>query len=155
MIRASKSGDWHVDASGVVISGGFELKPGEFTLEIMVADSAGETAMLPGGGFILLDTAVSPELAAEGLARDMVRAVQQAHRAAGLGVSDRISLTIAGTLGAQEAMQAHKQLIARETLATTIELAGPTALDRDPLAGQPTPVGDSELVVIRLVGLPE
>ena len=49
--------------------------------------------MLPGGGFVVLDTAVTPELAAEGVARDLVRAVQQARRDAGLDVSDRIALT--------------------------------------------------------------
>ena len=64
-----------------------------------MADGAGATATLPGGGFILLDTAVTPELAAEGLARDVIRAVQQARRTAGLDVSDRIGLTIAGNAG--------------------------------------------------------
>jgi isoleucyl-tRNA synthetase len=149
-IRASKSGDWSVDSSGVVTSGGFELKPGEFTLETAVADGAGASAVLPGGGFILLDTAVTPELAAEGLARDVVRAVQQARRAAGLGVSDRISLAIAATPAAQQAVRAHQQLITGETLATALELAGPGALDQDPLAGPPTPVGDGESVRVRL-----
>jgi isoleucyl-tRNA synthetase len=107
-------------------------------------------ATATGGGFILLDTAVTPELAAEGLARDVIRAVQQARRGADLGVSDRISLTIAGTPDAQQAVRAHQQLIARETLATAIELVGSAALDLDPLAGEPTPVGDSESIRIRL-----
>jgi isoleucyl-tRNA synthetase len=98
VIKASKSGDWSVDTSGTVTCGGVELKPGEYTLETVVADGADATStMLPGGGFILLNTAVTPELAAEGLARDVVRVVQQARRAADLGVSDRISLSIAGT----------------------------------------------------------
>ena len=47
--------------------------------------------MLPRGGFVVLDTAVTPELEAEGAARDLVRAVQQARKDAGLQVSDRIS----------------------------------------------------------------
>ena len=98
----------------------------------------------------MLDTGVTPELAAEGLARDAVRAVQQARRAAGLGVSDRISLTIAATPAAQQALRAHQQLITGETLAETLELVGPAALDEDPLAGPPTPVGDGESVRIRL-----
>ncbi len=78
--------------------------------------------MLPGGGFIVLDTAVTPALAAEGLARDVMRAVQQARRAAGLDVSDRISLVIAGSPAAQQAMRAHQELIARETLATAVDV---------------------------------
>ena len=47
-------------------------------------------------GLVVLDTAVTPELAAEGIARDVVRVVQQARRDAGLDVSDRIALTVRG-----------------------------------------------------------
>jgi isoleucyl-tRNA synthetase len=150
VIRASKSGDWSVDTMGVVTCGGVKLEPGEFTVETVVADGAGATAMLSGGGFIVLDTAVTPELAAEGLARDVVRAVQQARRTAGLEVSDRITLTVAGTPAARGAMAAHQQLISSETLATALELVGATALDDDPRASEPTPVGDGESVRIRV-----
>jgi isoleucyl-tRNA synthetase len=150
VIRSSKSGDWSVNSLGATTCGGVELEPGEFTVETVVADGAGATVTLPGGGFILLDTSVTPELAAEGLARDVVRAVQQARRAAGLEVSDRISLTVAGSPAAREAIRAHQQLIANETLATAIELVEAAALDGDQLAGQPTPVGDDQFVRIRL-----
>ena len=78
--------------------------------------------MLPGGGFVVLDTAVTPELAAEGLARDLVRAVQQARRDADLDVSDRIRLTIAGSDAVQSAASTHEALIAGETLATSYEV---------------------------------
>ena len=74
--------------------------------------------MLPGGGFVVLDTEVTPELAAEGLARDVIRAVQQARREAGLDVSDRISLTVTGSQALWEATVAHQALIVEETLAT-------------------------------------
>jgi isoleucyl-tRNA synthetase len=150
VIRASKSGDWSVDTLGTVTCGGVKLEPGEFTIETVVSDGAGATATLPGGGFIVLNTQVTPELAAEGLARDVVRAVQQARRTAGLDVSDRIALTVAGTPAAQEAMRAHQQLIATETLATMLELVESTALDGDPQAGEPTAVGDGETVRIRV-----
>ena len=81
-------------------------------------DSA--TGMLPRGGFVVLDTALTPELEAEGVARDLVRAVQQARRDAGLEVSDRIVLTIAASADVADAARAHQDLIAAETLATSV-----------------------------------
>jgi isoleucyl-tRNA synthetase len=120
-IKGSKSGDWSVAEDGTVTSGGLELVEGEYSLETVV-EGAGEssraTAVLPGGGFVVLDTEVTPELAAEGLARDVIRAVQQARREAGLDVSDRISLTVTGSQALWEATVAHQALIVEETLAT-------------------------------------
>jgi isoleucyl-tRNA synthetase len=81
-------------------------------------DSA--TGVLPRGGFVVLDTALTPELEAEGVARDLVRAVQQARRDAGLEVSDRIVLTIAARAEVADAARAHQALIAAETLATSV-----------------------------------
>jgi isoleucyl-tRNA synthetase len=151
VIRASKAGDWSADTRGVVTAGGVELRPGEYTLETVLTGGAGATAPLPGGGFILLDTAVTPELAAEGLARDVIRAVQQARRAADLDVSDRISLAIAGPPAALDAITAFRELVAAETLATALDLVGAGALDDDPQAGEPASVGDdSESVRIRV-----
>jgi isoleucyl-tRNA synthetase len=152
VIRASKAGDWSVDAAGAVTCGGVALRPGEFSVETVVAGGAGATATLPGGGFILLDTAVTPELAAEGLARDVIRAVQQARRAAGLDVTDRIGLAVAGSPAAVAAMAAHRGLIARETLATSVDLLDAAALEQDPGAGDPVSVGDGEVVRIRVAG---
>ena len=121
-IRGSKSGDWSVAEDGTVTSGGIALVEGEYTLETVAADEDGSsraTAMLPGsvGGFIVLDTEVTDELAAEGLARDVIRAVQQARRDAGLEVSDRISLTITGSQPVWEATATHQNLVVEETLA--------------------------------------
>jgi isoleucyl-tRNA synthetase len=122
-IRASKSGDWSVSDAGRVTAGGLVLEEGEFTLETVA--SGGEdaaTGMLPGGGFVVLDTAVTPELEAEGVARDLVRTVQQARRDAGLEVSDRIVLTISADAGTAEAARTHAELIRRETLATSYDV---------------------------------
>jgi isoleucyl-tRNA synthetase len=135
----------------VVTCGGVVLQPGEYSIETVVADGTGATATLPGGGgFILLDTAVTPELAAEGLARDVIRAVQQARRAAGLDVSDRVALAVSGTPAALAAVAAHRDLIAAETLATGLDLLDAGALDADPAAGDPVPVGDGENIRIRV-----
>ncbi|MGJ9412022.1 isoleucine--tRNA ligase [Aeromicrobium sp. CF4.19] len=120
-IKGSKSGDWAVDEGGTVTAGGIVLEDGEFTLE-QVADSADgtEITVLPDGGFIALATGVTPELEREGLARDIVRGVQQARRDAGLAVSDRIELVVGGSDATLAAVRAHGDLIAGETLATTL-----------------------------------
>ena len=123
-IKGSKSGDWSVSESGVVTAGGLELQEGEYTLETVAgsADSSQAVGVLPGGGFVVLDTALTPELEAEGLARDLVRAVQQARRDAGLEVSDRIALRVAGSETVLAAARTHESLICEETLATSFEL---------------------------------
>jgi isoleucyl-tRNA synthetase len=123
-IKGSKSGDWSVAEDGTVTAGGFVLEDGEFTLETVVGSegSGAATGMLGSGGFVVLDTEVTAELAEEGLARDLVRSVQQARRDAGLDVSDRIALTIGGSEAVQAAARTHEQLITAETLATAYEV---------------------------------
>ncbi|KUG53736.1 isoleucine--tRNA ligase [Serinicoccus chungangensis] len=135
-IRGSKSGDWQVAEDGTVTSGGIELVEGEFTLETVVGDGPGDgaeqgagsraTAMLGGhgGGFVVLDTEVTEDLAKEGLARDLVRAVQGARKDAGLEVTDRISLTVVGDDEVWDAAMTHQQLVMTETLAVQFGAAG-------------------------------
>ncbi|HQR25610.1 MAG TPA: isoleucine--tRNA ligase [Nocardioides sp.] len=129
-IKGSKSGDWSVAEDGTVTSGGLVLLEGEYTLETVAAESDGHTAtgLLPRGGFVVLDTEVTPALAAEGAARDLVRAVQQARKEAGLEVSDRITLTLAAPADTLAAARAHEGLIAGETLAVRIDLVEAEAL---------------------------
>jgi isoleucyl-tRNA synthetase len=117
VIREAKAGNWVADPE--VRVGDVELVEGEYTIDIEVADPDSAIALLPGGGFVVLDTHLTPELEAEGLARDLVRAVQQARKDAGLEVGDRISLTLALDDGAIDAVTAHRDLITAETLATS------------------------------------
>jgi isoleucyl-tRNA synthetase len=126
IIQAAKAGDWGSTSSAdggddVVVVGGTELVPGEYELELQAADADSAIAFLPGGGFVVLDTHLTPELEAEGLARDVVRAVQQARKDAGLEVGDRISLTISGDATAIDAVGIHRELIASETLAVAVQ----------------------------------
>ncbi len=132
VIKGSKSGDWSVATDGTVTCAGVALVAGEYTLETVAGDDAGDaaTAVLPRGGFVVLDTATTPELEAEGVARDLVRSVQQARRGAGFEVSDRITLVVSGPEDVLVAARAHEQLLAGETLAdsVTFELAAETAV---------------------------
>jgi isoleucyl-tRNA synthetase len=120
-IKGSKSGDWSVSESGEVTAGGLVLQEGEYALETVAGgDDGTATGMLPGGGFVVLDTGLTPELEAEGVARDLVRAIQQARRDADLDVSDRILLDVSATAAVADAVRTHAELIRRETLATTL-----------------------------------
>ena len=147
-IRGSKSGDWSVADDGTVTAGGLALQEGEYALETVVDSAAGSSAatgLLPGGGFVVLDTAVTPELAAEGMARDIVRAVQDARKAAGLDVSDRIALTLSGDEETVRVAREHAELISGETLATAYDVLG--ELDGDATSAS---VGSGNSVRIRL-----
>ncbi|YCH08427.1 isoleucine--tRNA ligase [Arthrobacter sp. alpha11c] len=128
-IKGSKSGDWSVNDSGVVVAGGLELEPHEYSLETVVGETSDGGAaaqkavsVLPGGGFVVLNTEVTPELAAEGLARDMVRAIQQARKDAGLNVSDRIRTSVQAQQDVIDALEANAELVKTETLSLELEV---------------------------------
>jgi isoleucyl-tRNA synthetase len=146
-IKASKSGDWSVADDGTVTAGGIALVEGEYTLQTVVADAdpaeRRAVTMLASGGFAVLDTAVTPELAAEGLARDVVRVVQQSRREAGLQVSDRIRLTLGGAPDVLAALETHRDLVSAETLTEELSLA-PASGDAS------TSVGEGQRVTVEL-----
>ncbi|WP_406047573.1 isoleucine--tRNA ligase [Kribbella sp. NBC_00889] len=123
VIKASKSGDWSVSADGVVVAGGIELAEGEYTLETTLAEGGTASGLLSGGGFVVLDTTITPELEAEGTARDVIRSVQQARRDAGLQVTDRMRLSVTADARTMQAVEAHRDLIMAETLATDLDVA--------------------------------
>jgi len=72
-----------------------------------------------------LDTDLTPELKAEGTMREIVRHVQNARRASGLEVDDRIVLTLeTKSKGIAAAVQSHGATIKAETLATELKTQG-------------------------------
>ncbi|PZF56865.1 isoleucine--tRNA ligase [Curtobacterium sp. MCBD17_034] len=146
VIPAAKRGDWTATADGVTV-GGVDLVEGEYTLDLTVADPTSAVAFLEGSGFVVLDTVTTPELEAEGLARDVVRAVQQARRDAGLDVSDRIVLRLEADEAASSAIEAHHGLIAQETLSSRLEQVVSALDDDDPGVEH---VGDGALVRVEV-----
>lgn len=134
VIRAVKAGDWERTPAGPR-AGGHTLLAGEYEQRTVVAEPAG-SAVLPGGaGVVVLDTVVTPELAGEGLARDVVRAVQQARRDAGFDVSDRIRLSLGGSDRLRAAVGAHRELVAAETLAVELTVGAGLGSGQDALSG--------------------
>ncbi|GAA5184998.1 isoleucine--tRNA ligase [Rugosimonospora acidiphila] len=139
VIRAVKAGDWAVSDAGV-IAGGVTLQEGEYELRLVARDADRSAALSGGEGVVVLDPEVTPELYTEGLARDVVRAVQQARREAGLDVTDRIRARIEAGPEVALAVDRHRDFVARETLAVSLELA---AAGDDAFAGE---AGDGEPV---------
>ena len=80
------------------------------------------SAALPTGGFVILDTELNDDLIAEGYARDVIRAVQDARKAAGLEISDRIALVLTVPADDVAKVEQFKDLIASETLATSFDV---------------------------------
>lgn len=83
-----------------------------------VANEHGET--------VALDLELTPELRRAGLAREVVRAVQEARKTSGFEVSDRITLTWQADGDVAEALTEHQQQVADEVLATTVSREEPT-----------------------------
>ena len=119
VIAAVKKGEWE-QRGDVIVVAGEELQPGEYALKLVTTEGTASAPLPAGAGVVLLDTDVTPELEAEGLARDVVRAVQQARRSADLNVSDRIVLTIGADPDVQQQLLPHVALISGETLATNV-----------------------------------
>lgn len=151
-IQAARSGDWSLDGE-TVVAGGIALEPGEYDL-VLEAAGAGEggsaLGLLADGGFVILEVQTTPELEAEGLARDVVRAVQESRKAAGLEVGDRIRLELTLDAAGVAAAESHRELIARETLATEVRIA-----EGDVSGDGARPVGEGSKLVVAVAKVAE
>ena len=72
-----------------------------------------------------LVTDLTPALVQEGLAREFVRRVQDLRKSAELDVADRIELFVEASPGLRSALDAHKDYIAAETLASALDFTSP------------------------------
>jgi isoleucyl-tRNA synthetase len=120
VIRAQKAGEWSESSDGIT-AGGVALQPGEYGLRWVPAEPSNSVALPGNRGIVRLDTTLTPALAAEGVARDLVRAVQNARRDAGLRVSDRIHLAVAAAPDTLAQVQRHAEFVQGETLALDLE----------------------------------
>jgi isoleucyl-tRNA synthetase len=121
VIKAVKAGDWSV-VDGVVSAAGIALEEGEYTRKLVAASPDSTAELSDGAGLVVLDLSVDEELQAEGWAKDRVRELQEARRAAGLDVTDRITLVLQVPTEKLNWATRHRALIADEVLATSLEL---------------------------------
>ena len=98
------------------------LEPDDLTL--VMEPLEGYEVEAEAGRAVALALELDDELRREGLAREIVHAIQNARKQAGLEVSDRIALTLGGDEALLEAARAHEEYVAGETLATSVAYDG-------------------------------
>jgi isoleucyl-tRNA synthetase len=99
-------------------SGEVEISPED--VELVRESTGGWGVSAEGGLTVGLDLEITPELAREGAARELVRAIQDARKAAGLDIADRIELGIQASGAVAEALEAREDWIAGEVLAVRV-----------------------------------
>jgi isoleucyl-tRNA synthetase len=124
-IKAVKAGEAVVNPDGTLTAGPAVLQPDEYSSRLVAADPEYTAALPDGAGLVVLDGTVTPELEAEGWAKDRIRELQDLRKSTGLEVSDRISVVISVPAERQDWARTHSDLIAREILATHFEFGEP------------------------------
>ncbi|RLT43345.1 MAG: isoleucine--tRNA ligase [Chloroflexi bacterium] len=106
-------------AGDAIEIGGFTLAPTDIL--VAVEASEGWAAQEESGYAALVDTTLTPDLLAEGTAREIVRRLQDLRRDAGLDVSDRIHVAFRAGEPVASVMASHGAMIAEEVLALSLD----------------------------------
>ena len=129
---------------------GHALEEGEYSLPLQPKEGVACQALPNNDAIVVLDLELTPELIQEGMARDVIRVVQQARKEAGLHVADRIRLTLPIEGEWRDAVEAFREYVCDQTLATELSLgeqaAESSAFEHAAkLGGQDTRVGVSRV----------
>jgi isoleucyl-tRNA synthetase len=121
----------------------------------IIRRASGAAVVQEDGGYgVALDPTITPELRAEGLAREIVSRVQRLRKEAQLAVSDRITVAVAGDAELESAVAAHRGRIAEEVLAVALvigeEAGSPFRDSGDGSTWTATQVADVEGRPVRL-----
>jgi len=115
VMSAARSGDVRFEADGSVTLGGVTLAPDE--VEIQATPLPGTAVAENDGLVVVLDTALTPDLIAEGDARELQRAIQDLRKEAALELDDHVELWIGGL---PATVAPHLPSIAADTLAVVV-----------------------------------
>jgi len=108
---------------GVAVDG-HEHALGADDVQLVLRPREGYQLERAGGHAVALDLELDDSLRREGLAREVVHAIQTARKEAGLAVEDRIELELAGDEELLDAVRAHEEYVTGETLAVDLAYEG-------------------------------
>ena len=120
VFAAAKSGDWELNEDGTAKVADVLLNAEEFELGLQPHEGITAATLNSGDAIIILDTEITEDLAKEGIARDVIRQVQQARRDAELVVTDRIQIWLDGGETILEGVKTFEEYVASQILATEI-----------------------------------
>ena len=148
LLGAVRSGEWSRTSDGGVEVLGRVLADDEYSLRLVPREGSAAAPLPANRGVVALDTDVTPALAAEGLARDLIRAVNDARRTEGLHVSDRIRLVIDVDAhhDVAEAVEAHRDLIMAEVLAVELVVDSNGKHHHHPIEGHRVELSDGRAI---------
>jgi isoleucyl-tRNA synthetase len=123
VIAESKAGNWSAGEDGSVTVAGQRLESGEYELRLLPKEGSAAAALSDNRVVVVLDTDVSPELHAEGIARDVIRLIQAERRNRDLQVTDRIRCHLDTTVEVIDALERHRDQVGAAVLAEELTLA--------------------------------
>lgn len=122
VMGAAKRGEWERMADGNISIAGEVLEEGEYLIRVEPQEALKQSAqaLSTNDAIVLLDLALTDELKRKGIARDVVRMIQQARKDADLDISAHIDLTLDLPEEFAQAVQAHESYIREQTLAASL-----------------------------------
>jgi isoleucyl-tRNA synthetase len=121
VISANKANQWEQVGSSIKIAGEV-LEKNEFELTLQALNPKGAAATSDNNILVVLDLNITEELKNEGIARDIVRLIQQARKEADLNITDRIDISVKAPEAFAYALKTNSNYISEQTLAKSLDL---------------------------------
>jgi isoleucyl-tRNA synthetase len=125
VMAAARANEVEYLPDGGVRLAGVELAPDE--VEILASPRPGTAVAHDEGLVVVIDTELDDELRAEGDARELIRAVQDLRKQAGLELDDLIELWVLASSDVLESLQPYLPRLAEDTLAAKMRHDEPAA----------------------------
>jgi isoleucyl-tRNA synthetase len=136
IIQASKKGEWKINPDKTLNIAGQVLSSDEYELILQSKNPNSSNSLKSGLGIVELDLQIDEELYLEGLARDLIRHIQQARKEADFLVNDRINLEIITDGKLAKAAILHKDLIESQTLSNIGKFDKEDRISRGEIEGE-------------------
>ena len=117
---AAKEGNWSFLEDNSIEIAGHILESHEYDMALEPADPTTTASLKSNDAVVILDTKVTPELEAEGSARDLIRTIQQARKDADLEVTDRITVEVSWSPAEIDAIKNNEPAVMAAVLANQI-----------------------------------